>query len=404
MAPFTVAGDWPNYRGPDSNTAYPARDYPLDLTPDKNVVWRVDLAGEGSSSPIVLGDAIFLTSVVDGKDTAASYGLDGRPRWTKTLGPGTKAKHRSATGANPSPATDGERVFAYYKSGLVAALSLEGEELWRVNLQEKYGENTLWWDLGTSPVVTPAGVLIAVMQAGDSYLVTLDAATGEVVWKTPRRFDRPKESDQSYTTPIVADLPRGKTIVTFGADHLTGHDPHTGEQLFVCGGFNPNDKPMWRVIGSPTIAGDIAVVTYGRGEFMAGVKLAGSGDITETARLWTRQGVGADVPCPVISGERVYLLGDKGELTCLDLLTGETLRSSKLPRSRQAYYATPLMVGNWLYCVREDGKGHTVVAHDAAEILGEIDLGDDTVVTPVPIGHNRLLVRTRHRLYLFGKD
>ncbi len=398
-----AAADWRNYRGPTANTVVAAGDYPLDLSPTQNVVWQIDLPGVGSSSPVVLGDAIYVSYEAEEQDAVGCYGMDGEERWAKQLGPGSKARHRSATGANPSPATDGERLFVYYKSGLLVALSLDGDELWRANLQERFGEDTLWWDLGTSPVVTPAGVLIAVMQAGDSYLVTFDAATSEVVWKTARQFDRPDESDQSYTTPILADVAGSPTIVTFGADHLTGHDPITGAEVFVCGGFNPDDEAMWRVIGSPTIGDGIAVASYGRADFMAAVKLAGQGDLTDSNRLWTRQGIGADVPCPIVRDGKVYQLGDKGRLDCLDLQTGETIWSGKLPRSRQVYYATPLLAGDALYCLREDGKGHVVRAADGAEVLGEIDLADDTVVTPVPVAGDRLLVRTRHRLYLFGK-
>ena len=90
---------------------------------------------------------------------------------------------------------------SYFKSGTLACLDFDGNELWQMNLQDKYGKDTLWWDLGTSPVLAGDRVVIAVMQAGDSYLVALDLATGEEAWKQKRQYERPEESDQRYTTP-----------------------------------------------------------------------------------------------------------------------------------------------------------------------------------------------------------
>lgn len=402
-ATLASAGDWPNYRGPDSNTVAPAGDYPLSLVSGKDEAWRIDLPGIGSASPITLGESIYLTCEVDGQDALCCYSGDGETRWERLLGPARRGKHANATGANSTPATDGERVYAYFKSGLLAAFTLAGEELWRVNLQKKFGKDTLWWDLGTSPVLTDAGVLIAVMQAGDSYLVTFDRRTGEVVWKTPRQFDCAKESDQSYTTPVLVDVAGEPTAIVFGADHLTGHDPATGADRFACGGFNPQREALWRVIASPTTSEGIAVVTHGRGELLSAVRLGGRGDITADALLWTRQGIGADVPSPIVRDGKIYQLGDRGQVDCLDLTSGRTLWSGKLPRSRTNYFATPLLAGEVMYCLREDGRGHVVRADASLEVLGEIDLGDDTVVTPIPFAGDRLLVRTRSRLTLFEK-
>src|SRR5690606_9136225 len=124
-----------------------------------------------------------------------------------------------------------------FKSGLVACCDLEGNKLWEKNLQEDYAQDTLWWDLGTSPVLSSKGVVIAVVQEGASYLITLDLKSGQVVWKQERQYETAEESDQSYTTPAVETVDGVETIVTWGADHLTGHDAKTGKLLWECGGF-----------------------------------------------------------------------------------------------------------------------------------------------------------------------
>lgn len=390
--------NWPEWRGPDSNLVAPPGDYPIEFGPDKNCLWQIDLGGEGASTPAVWENMLFLTLTADEQDVVASYDLDGNERWRKVLSPARAGKHRSATGSNPSPVTDGEVVVVYFKSGLVACLDTEGNEKWRVNLQDKYGADTLWWDLGTSPILTSAGVCIAVMQEGDSYLVTLDRDTGEEVWKTKRQYERPRESDQAYTTPAVIELDGRETIVTFGADHLTAHDAKSGEQVWELDGFNPKEQGMWRVICSPTIADGVAVVPYGRGSFAAAVDLK-KGDKPEL--IWNKEVTGGDVPSPVIAEGKVYLLSDKGDLTCLDVATGEVVAEGQLRRHRDRYFSSPLMAGGNLYCLREDGTMFVVAPGEEFEILAENDLGDTSVSSPVPVD-GTLLVRTRNKLFRFG--
>src|SRR5690606_22122795 len=142
---------------------------------------------------------------------------------------------------------------AYFKSGVVACCDLKGKKRWQTNLQDKFGKDTLWWDVGTSPVLSSAGVVIAVMQEGTSYMVTLDIESGDVVWHQPRQYKTATESDQSYTTPSVATIDGVETIVTWGADHLTGHDAKSGKQLWEIGGFNVDNEGMWRTIASATV-------------------------------------------------------------------------------------------------------------------------------------------------------
>lgn len=388
--------DWPEWRGPAANLVAPPGDYPVEVGPESNCLWQIDLGGEGASTPVVSGDAIFVSLTADGQDTAASYDLDGQERWRVELGEARGGKNRAATGSNSSPVTDGEHVVFYFKSGLVVCLSTDGKELWRVNLQEEYGPDTLWWDLGTSPVLTSAGVCIAVMQEGDSYLVTLDMQDGDEVWKTKRQYERPRESDQAYTTPAVVDIDGTETIVSFGADHLTGHDAKSGDLLWERGGFNPDDKGMWRVIASATIADGEAIVPFGRAEFLAAVPLSKDGEAK-----WLKRGIGADVPSTIVAGGKVYVLGDKGEMWCLDQATGEVIWEGRLPRGRDKYYSSPLLAGGNLYCLRQDGALYVVSAGDEFELVAENELGDESVASPIPVD-GTLLVRTRHKLFRFG--
>lgn len=400
-AAVAIADDnWPQWRGPNGNGVAPAGNYPVQFSPEKGVAWKVVLPGLGSSTPAVWGDAVFVTCDIDGQDGVCRYGFDGALIWKKELGPGVPGQHKNGSGANPSPVTDGKRVVVYYKSGLLASLDLAGEVIWQHNLQEEFGEDTLWWDLGTSPVLGNSKVIVAVMQDGTSYLVAYDLDTGELAWRQTRQYERPKESDQAYTTPTVVEVDGQLQLVVWGADHLTGHDLETGKQLWQCGGFNPEDKGMWRVIASQAVGDGIAVVPYGRGDFFAGVRLGGKGDVTATHRVWEKRKVGADVPTPIVYDGAILLLTDRGKINKLDLSTGTEIWSYELPRSKDKFYASPVLAGDMVYCTREDGVIFVGKTGEQFELLAENDLGEKLIATPIPI-RGGLLVRGAEHLYRF---
>jgi outer membrane protein assembly factor BamB len=190
-------------------------------------------------------------------------------------------------------------------------------------------------------------------------------------------------------------------LVTLGSDHLTGHDVETGKLLWECGGFNPDNQGMWRVIASAVIDGDVAFVPYGRGDRLAGIRLGGNGDVTATNRLWEKEGrgLGAEVPTPVVRDGRAYLLGDAGRVACFDVKSGDELWSGKLPKSGKRYFSSPLLGGDKLYCPREDGIVFVGRVSDTGfELLAENDMGEPTIAAPVPIDGG-LLIRGREHLF-----
>jgi outer membrane protein assembly factor BamB len=143
------------------------------------------------------------------------------------------------------------------------------------------------------------------------------------------------------------------------------------------------------------------VVPYGRGKHLAGVRLGGSGDVTDTHRLWTRDDLGAFVPTPAVYDGKVYLLGDRGELTCIDPRTGETLASGTLPKHRTNYYASPTIADGKLYAAREDGVVFVAGVADGFPVVSENPLGEQMIASPVPLG-GRLLLRGGQHLFCVG--
>ncbi|MCG8448385.1 MAG: PQQ-like beta-propeller repeat protein, partial [Pirellulales bacterium] len=250
-------------------------------------------------------------------------------------------------------------------------------------------------------VIVDGKVVIAVLNAGQGLLVALDLPSGEVVWKTDRTYETPEESDQAYTTPCVMTHDGRQVIVTAGADHVTGHDARTGELLWECGGMNPGEEGMQRMIASPAPARDAVIVPYGRGGKLLKVRLGGRGDVTDTHTLWNEILEVGDVPTPLVHRDQVLILSDTGHISLLDLATSAPIWISDLPKSRNKYYASPVLAGNTLYFTREDGMLFSCeLSEEGLRIVAENELGDQLLATPVPL-RGKLLVRGSEHLYLF---
>lgn len=383
---------WPRWRGPQDNGSAISGDYPTDLLDKKNIDWKIKLDGIGCSTPAVLQDRIFVTGPVDGHNGVIAFDWQGKEQWRTKLAGERRGKHRNGSAANSSPATDGNLLFGYFKSGELAALDLSGKILWTTNLQERFAKDTLYWDIGTSPVLTEKAVVVAVMHSGESYLAAFEKATGELLWKVSRNYKTPVEGDHSYATPIIINRDGQEQILVWGAEHLTIHATADGKMLFECGGFNPDKKGNWVQVASALVAGDMAVVPYGRGAKIAGIKLTGSGNVTETNRVWTRDDLGSFVPSPAAHQGKVYVVRDEGEVVCLDIKTGETVWTDRFPKNRNKYYASPLIAGGKLYAPREDGVVFVADIRDGFKLLHENDMGERIIASPVAV-QGKLLIR-----------
>jgi outer membrane protein assembly factor BamB len=398
--------NWPAWRGPQDNGSTAPGTYAINLDPT-NAVWMTALPGKGCSTPVVWDKHIVLTSPTNGLDAVLAFDWNGKPLWVTTFGTEKPGAHRNGSGSNPSPTTDGKSIFVRFKSGTLAALSFEGKVLWQTNLIEAFGPENLYWDQGTSPVVTHNDVVVARMHGGDSWLAGFDKATGRMRWKVERNFQIPVEGDHAYTTPLIIQEQGKECILVWGAQHLTAHDAVDGKLLWTCGDFNPQAVPNWPAVASPVVAGDIAVVACGRADRgqprLYGIKLGGAGDITATHRVWKREDTGTFVPTPAESGGRVYLLRDRGEIECLNPATGETLWRSAFPKASSNYYSSPLVAGNYLYAAREDGVVFVARINDKFEILAENHLGERVIASPAAVS-DRLFIRGEHHLFCFAAN
>ncbi len=400
-----AADSWPQWRGLDQNGVVEGGDFPVQWSNDRGIEWQVELPGRGGSTPVHANGMIFVTSGVEGVNhLMAISAADGSVAWDVELGPERVSKHgknhRKGSGSNPSVVIDGDRLFAYYRSGDLACVTTAGAKQWHLNLQDKYGEDTLWWNLGTTPILTDNEVVVAVMQTGASYLVGLNKETGSESWKVDRMLGAPEEAAQSYTTPLRMEVDGRPILAVLGADHLTLHDAESGKELARLGGFNPDGQRYFRSIASPVATGNTIVCPYARGATITTVDakrlLAGEGS---DAILWFRDDLGADVPTPAAKDGKVYVLRDKEGVVCVDAQTGEDLWTVELPRSRNGFTASPLVTEKHLYATREDGTTF-VIELQTAKLVQTNEAGQGnvfTVASVVPI-ENDLLLRTPEQL------
>lgn len=394
--------DWSSWRGPHGFGSLQNVTVTHQFDANK-YVWRTALPGKGCSTPIAFQQSIFLTAPVDGNDAVLSYNLDGTERWRTVFSKENAGKHRNGSGSNASPVTDGSGVFVYFKSGTFAAVELDGKVRWKTDLVQLYGKDTLFWDHGTSPVLTKKHVVMARMHQGESWLAAFDKVSGQLAWKVARNYTTPTECDHGYTTPLVIQYAGKESILVWGAEHVTIHDSADGKVVWTCGDFNPEGNKLWPAIATPVIVDDTAIIAYGRNDRgiprLHGIRLTGSGDVTSTSHAWKREDVGTFVPTPVAYRGRVILVRDRGEVDCIEPTTGKTVWSAAFPKNRSNFYASPFIGGDKLIAPREDGVVFVAsIANDRFELLAENDMAESVISSPVA-AFDRLFIRGEKHLF-----
>ena len=405
IASTTLAGNWPGWRGPTSNGVAQGSGYPVAWDKSKNILWEVDFPGVSGSTPVIWGDDLFLTTTTAGKNRALCIDKNtGKEKWHVDFGTERAGKHKKGSGSSPSPATDDQFVFTYFKSGDLACLNKEGKIIWQKNLQKVYGEDTLWWDLGTSPVLTKNLVVIACMQSDNSYIVAFDKATGNEVWKQDRNLDSPEEANQSYSTPVVVNQNGKEIIYALGADHVTAHDARSGKELWRVGGLNPTQHKYFRSISSPVVSDGHLIAPYARGGSVTGIKLGGSGDVTKSNVAWTNEAKGgfSDVPTPAAINGQFYICADKGDVLCFDIKTGKKIWGGRLPRSRHKFSASPILADDHVYVTREDGTTFVLEQDGQFKVVSENPLEGFALATPI-FSDGKIYLKMTDKLYCIGK-
>lgn len=404
MAGCASAADWPQWRGPQWTGASPDQGLPLKWSATENVAWAVELPGHSAATPIISGDAVYVTAPEG--ETVLLFRLDrkdGSVRWKKPLGPAAGHAHRKHNMASPSPVTDGRNVYAMTGGGVLKGFAADGRELWTRDLPKEYGAFGLNWGYASSPLLLEGALYVPVMHGmktdDPSYVVALDAATGKNRWKVERPTPAIQEAPDAYTTPTFVKAGGKTEIVVTGGDVVTAHDPATGQELWRSTGLNPGNDPWYRIVASP-VPLDGMVIAPTRVKPMLALRAGGRGDVTASHRVWSYD-AGPDVPTPATDGTHLYIVGDKGLVSCLDAKTGQVLYGPQRIATG-TYSASPVVADGKVYVVSEDGLTTVLKAGPKFEVLGENALGETTLATPAVAG-GQLFIRTSKKLYCLGR-
>ncbi len=402
-AASVVAGDWPQWRGPNLNGLSDEKNLPVRWSGTDNIAWKVAMPGLSGSTPIIWENKIFL-NLAEGDDLSL-WCLDkkqGTVLWKKRLG-GGNVKMRKHNMSSPSPVTDGRAVYVMTGTGILKGFDLNGAELWSRDIQKEYGQFGLNWGYASSPLLYQDALFVPVLHGmktdEPSYLLRIDKKTGKTVWRVERPTEAIQESPDAYTTPALLKYGNTVEIVITGGDVVTGHDPATGKELWRLKGLNPENQPFYRIVASPVVIGDM-VYAPSRVRPLVAIRAGGRGDITSTHKVWSFQN-GPDVPTPVSDGKYLYLVDDRGIMWCLDAKTGETVWGQKRV-APGTYSASPVLADGKLYVTNEDGVTTVVKAGPQFEVMAENHLDEYCLSSPA-ISGGQIFIRTSGHLYCIGK-
>ncbi len=396
--------DWERWRGPAGLGVSTETALPLRWSTKENIAWTLDLPEWGNSSPVVVGDRIYLTTQT--KDTSlvviAVDRIKGRLLWQKTIGKGKLKTHRLHNMATPTVVADRERVWALFGTGDLACLDADGKELWKKNMQKEHGKYTIKWGMGSSLVLHDGLVFVTCMHSAPSYVLALDGKTGRKAWKSERNFSAKGEGNDAYSTPIIVGEGRDAQLVVSGAEHLNAYDPATGKEVWRCGGLAVSHA-YGRAISSPSFSDGIFVAVASgfksQGHTM-GVKAGGRGDVTKTHRLWVQKSKSPDCSTPLCYQGLVYMNNDLGVVTCMDLKTGKVKWQERLLSGDSK--VSPIAADGKIYFFSNNTECKVVKAGPEGKVLAENKLEGVMMATPA-ISDGKLYFRTHNRLYAVGK-
>lgn len=401
--PATVA-DWPRFRGPTGMGLSVAADLPLTWSDAENIVWKTPLPGAGASSPIVFGDRIYLTSYTGffvphepggslddlQRHLLAFDRATGQPVWDQAVAaklPEEEQIRDHGFAAN-TPAVDAERIYTFFGKTGVFAFDHTGQQLWQADV----GSKTHGWGTSASPVLYKDLVFINASVESES-LVALDRATGKERW-------RAEGIRESWNTPVVVTASSGREeLVVAMQGKVLAFDPLTGVPLWNC-----KTDIGWYMV--PSVVADDGVVYClgGRSGVAAlAVRAGGSGDVTDTHRLWTSV-KGSNVSSPVYRDGHLYWIHEqRGVAYCARADTGDVVYEKRLERAGQVYSSALLADGKVYYLTR-DGRTFVLAAKPEFEQLAVNDLRDGGVFNGSPaVDNSRLLIRSDKFLYCIGK-
>ncbi len=413
------AENWPRFRGPNGSGISSETGVALEWSAEKNMKWSTDLPGMGSSSPIVWGDRVFVTtysgygvpdasnSIKDLKRNLVALDKNsGEIIWAKEL-PGVGDSEDPYFGflnehgyASNTPVTDGESIFCFFGKGGVVAFDWEGNQLWEKPVGTLYSSKR--WGSASSPILVDDLVIV---KAGDEAraVFAFDKKTGEEKWKAEGSV-----LEQTYGTPVLHKVSDDRTdIIVAGTGEVWGMNPETGAlRWFSEMGLTGN------ISASPVVDGDQLVLFGGFPRTMGiGLKLGLKGDVSKEAKLWENNKVKAYMTSPIFHKGKLYFIRDEGIACCADPVKGELIYEERLPDASgtrgkgKPFYASPILVDGHILAVSRTAGTYVIEAKPEYNLVRKnVIEGDETRFQGTPaVSDGLIFLRSEKTLYCIGK-
>lgn len=433
------ADSWPRWRGPNADGTALAANPPTTWSEEQNVQWKMKIPGFGTSTPIVLGDQVFVLTAIPAESAApakataetappvgnggerggrrrggggggaprsdqpsitqkfAVISVDrntGKPLWQTVVREEVphEGHHKDHGFASASPVTDGERLYAFFGSRGLYCLDLAGKVLWEKDLGHMqtrggFGE-------GASPALHGNTLVINWDHEGDDFVVAIDKRDGKELWRQKR------DEATSWATPLIVEHEGKAQVIVSATNRIRSYDLASGEQIWECGGMTAN------VIPTPILGDGVVYAASGfRGASLMAIKLGGKGDLTESdSVLWRHAKNTPYVPSPLLHQGRLYFFsGNNGTLSILESATGKPLvEAHRMEDLLGGVYASPVAVADRIYLVGRDGKTVVIKGADQVETVSMNKLEDRFDASAAIVG-KQLFLRGHEHLYCIAE-
>jgi outer membrane protein assembly factor BamB len=431
--PALFGDAWDNWRGPNYNGSNESgAALPVDFDKTKGVKWKTKLPGASAATPIVFNGRVFVPSIsVSGNNGKKGQGellamcfdsSTGKLLWSKKAGSGYRPGqsdgfdymlHDRSNYASPSPVVGNNAVFFFFGNGDLVSYDFSGNEQWRRNLQQDYGDFCFQWTFSASPTFFKDKLYLPILQRDEpvhgrgannakSFLLCMDPKSGKTIWKHTRESKAQKESLESFGTII----PHNDKLLVAGGDVLSSHDPKTGNEVWRWGTWNPSHKQQWwRLVPSPVIGDGVALVCAPKKAPVFAIKLNQEGSNSGSdGLLWETSEdplLTSDVPTPLFYRGDFFVLSDlRKNLSRVDPKTGKSLWNLTLP-GKYKWRGSPTAGDGKIYFMNHNAMV-LVVSAEKGKIIHQSEMGDtydDNTRSSIAIVSNNLYIRTNENLY-----
>lgn len=392
MACVLAAGDWPQFRGANSDGHVVNTSCPLEWSDTKNVVWKTPIDGLGWSSAVIVRGRVFLTTAVPVDEGLSLRALaidsdSGKILWNQEVRTVEKAPsiHHKNSHASPTPIVSNGAVFVHFgNQGMARLKASDGTIEWtcdEIEYNPVHGS-------GGTPVLCNGHLVFTCDGSKKPYVMAVDAETGKVAWKTPRTVEA--RVSHSFGTPTVAMVEGKPQVLAPGPGMMAAYDANDGKELWKV------VAPGWSVVPQPVLGHGMVYYNhdYDNPEMMA-VKLGGHGDVTETNVVWRMKTGAPSTPSPLLVGDELYFVSDKGVATCVNAKTGEKYWTGRVGGN---FSASPVFVNNLILLLNEDGGATWIKPGKTFTVVGENVVSGRTFATPA-FADGAMYLRTDSNLY-----